>query len=211
MKHSLGSVSGIEAFGRERLSPTFFVRDFLYSTIAAHHRLANLPSDPETFIAAGRQFCENILEPLQERFGRVAIRSAYRSEEVNELGRLKYGSCASNEANYAAHIWDRRTLHGGFLGASATVVIPAYLPHYETTGEWKPLAWWLHDHVDYNEICFFRKLCAFNIGWRENPERRITNWIDKARLLTKPGMDNHKGNHAEHYAHVPMLAGSEGI
>jgi hypothetical protein len=205
MSFSLKNVSSIEDFTRVRLSRTFFVRDFLYSTIAAHHGLSNLPSDPETFIAAGRQFCERILEPLQDRFGRIAIRSAYRSEEVNRLGQEKYGSCASNEANYAAHIWDRRSHAGNYLGASATIVIPAYLPHYELTGEWKPLAWWLHDNVDYHEMCFFKKLCAFNIGWRENPERRITNWIDKTRLLTKPGMANHAGTHLEQYSHVPIL------
>lgn len=204
MSFSLKSVDSIDDFTRVRLSRTFFVRDFLYSTIAAHHGLSNLPNDPDTFIEAGRQFCEHILEPLQDRFGRIAIRSAYRSEEVNRLGQEKYGSCSSNETNYAAHIWDRRTIEG-HLGASATIVIPSYLQHYEATGEWKPLAWWLHDNVDYNEICFFKKLCAFNIGWRENPERRITNWIDKARLLTKPGMENHTGTHAEQYVHVALF------
>lgn len=202
----MGSVKGIEDFGRVQLSETFFVRDFLYSTIAVHHGLKNLPDDPETFIEAGTRFCETILEPIQKTFGRVVIRSAYRSPEVNDLGRVRYGTCAANEKNYAAHIWDYRTQEEGLLGASATIVIPAYLEHYEKTGEWKPLAWWLHDHLDYNEMCFFTKLCAFNIGWREKPTRRIENWIDTKRLLTKPGMDNHIGSHRDAYAHVDFLA-----
>ncbi len=203
---SLGSVKGIEEFGRVRLSKTFFVRDFLFSTIAIHHGFRNLPDDPETFIEAGTRFCETILEPLQDTFGRVVIRSAYRSPEVNDFGRERYGTCAANEKNYAAHIWGYRTQEEELLGASATIVIPAYLQHYEATGEWKPLAWWLHDHVDYHEICFFTKLCAFNIGWREKPARRIENWIERKRLLTKPGMENHSGLHSGEYAHVPMLA-----
>lgn len=206
MSYPLGSVKSIDDFTRVRLSRTFFVRDFLYSTIAAHHGLSNLPKDPNTFVAAGTKFCEQVLEPLQERFGRIAIRSAYRSEEVNALGQEKYGNCASNEANYGAHIWDRRTLEGNHLGASATIVIPTYLDHYHATGEWKPLAWWIHDHLDYHEMCFFKKLCAFNIGWRESPERRIGNWIETPRVLTKPGMNNHAGTHSDEYAHVPILA-----
>lgn len=30
--------------------------------------------------------CRNLLEPLQETFGRLAIRSAYRSAQVNAFG-----------------------------------------------------------------------------------------------------------------------------
>ena len=92
-RFALGSVKGIEDFGRVQLSETFFVRDFLYSTIAVHHGLKNLPDDPETFIEAGTRFCETILEPIQKIFGRVVIRSAYRSPEVNDLGRVRYGTC----------------------------------------------------------------------------------------------------------------------
>ncbi|WP_171033139.1 hypothetical protein [Qipengyuania marisflavi] len=35
------SVNGIEEFGRVRLSKSFFMRDFLFSDIAAIHGLAN--------------------------------------------------------------------------------------------------------------------------------------------------------------------------
>ena len=58
------------------------MRDFLFSEIAAIEGLSNLPDDPELAIAAGRGLCENLLEPLQATFGRIAIRSAYRSPEV---------------------------------------------------------------------------------------------------------------------------------
>jgi hypothetical protein len=54
----------------------------LFSEIAAIEGLSNLPDDPELAIAAGRGLCENLLEPLQATFGRIAIRSAYRSPEV---------------------------------------------------------------------------------------------------------------------------------
>ena len=62
------------------------MRDFLYSEIANVHRMANLPDDPDLAIAAGRRLCEHLLEPLQATFGRIAIRSAYRSPAVNAYG-----------------------------------------------------------------------------------------------------------------------------
>src|SRR5436190_16133430 len=80
------SVRTAEALGRVRLSPSFFMRDFLYSEIAAIMGMRNLPNDPDLAIAAGRNLCEHLLEPLQATFGRLAIRSAYRSPEVNAYG-----------------------------------------------------------------------------------------------------------------------------
>ena len=55
----------LEAFGRERLSKHYFMRDFLYSGIAAVHGIPNIPDDPERAIEAGKGLCEHLLEPLQ--------------------------------------------------------------------------------------------------------------------------------------------------
>ncbi len=66
------SVRAAEEFSRTRLSQSFFMRDFLFSEIAAIEGLSNLPDDPELAIAAGRGLCENLLEPLQATFGRNA-------------------------------------------------------------------------------------------------------------------------------------------
>src|SRR5262249_3116856 len=65
------SVRAAEEFSRTRLSQSFFMRDFLFSEIAAIEGLSNLPDDPELAIAAGRGLCENLLEPLQATFGRM--------------------------------------------------------------------------------------------------------------------------------------------
>jgi hypothetical protein len=83
---ALRSVRAAEQFSRTRLSKSFFMRDFLFSEITAIEGMANLPDDPKLAIAAGRGLCENLLEPLQATFGRLAIRSAYRSPEVNDFG-----------------------------------------------------------------------------------------------------------------------------
>jgi hypothetical protein len=197
----IASVQALTDFGRTRLSKTFFMRDFLYSDIAAIHGLSNVPDDPELAIAAGMRLCEELLEPLQDAFGRIAIRSAYRSSEVNGCGnelqrKGKAGySCASNEANYAGHIWDRRDADG-HMGATACVVVPSVWDRFHgEEGGWCRLAWWIHDHLPYSSLYFFPTYWAFNISWHERPKKRIDSYVKPKGCLTKPGMSNHDASH----------------
>ncbi|MFK8250309.1 hypothetical protein [Ancylobacter terrae] len=195
-----GSVRGLEELGRVRLSPSFFLRDFLHSEIASVHGLPNIPDDPDLAIAVGTRLCTELLEPLQARFGRLSIRSAYRAPEVNRLGNERNYNCASNEASAAGHIWDRRD-RDGHMGATACVVVPAFVAHYEATGDWEAMAWWVHDHLPYAAMEFFPRLAAFNLTWHEAPKRTIYSYIPPRRgYLTRPGMPNHEGSHAGAYA-----------
>jgi hypothetical protein len=195
-----GSVRGLEDLGRVRLSESFFMRDFLYSEIANLYGLPNIPDDPDLAIETGRALCTNLLEPLREAFGRISIRSAYRTPEVNRFGNEHGFNCAQNEKSFASHIWDRRD-ENGEIGAMATVVVHALIPYYERTGHWEAMAWWVHDHLPYSEMEFFPKYAAFNLGWRERRRRQIYSYIPPRRgWLTKPGMANHEGDHAGEYA-----------
>lgn len=197
---SIGSMKALEELGRTRLSPNFFMRDFLHSEIASFHAIPNIPDDPDLAISAGTALCENLLEPLWARFGRISIRSAYRSETVNGFGNANKLNCGSNAANYAGHIWDRRDAEGS-MGATACIVVHAFLPYYERTGHWEAFAWWVHDHLPYSELEFFPKLAAVNVTWKERPARRISSYIPPRRgVLTKPGMANHEGRHEAEYA-----------
>lgn len=194
------SVRTLEEFGRVRLSDSFFMRDFLYSEIAVINGFANLPDDPDLAIAAGTKLCEDLLEPLQQHFGRISIRSAYRSTEVNGFGNANGLNCGSNEKNFAGHIWDHRDAEGR-MGATACIVVNGFIPYYETTGDWEALAWWVHDHLPYSDMEFFPRYAAFNLQWREDPVRRIYSFIPPRRgLLTRPGMDNWSGKHEAAYA-----------
>jgi hypothetical protein len=194
------TVKALEDFGRVRLSPGFFMRDFLHSDIAAIHGIANVPDDPDLAIAAGTALCENLLESLQQRFGRISIRSSFRAAAVNHFGNVNKLNCASNEANYAGHIWDRRDAEGR-MGATACIVVNRFVPYYERTGDWEAMAWWVHDHLPYSDMEFFPRLAAFNLQWREDPVRRIYSYTPPRRgLLTKPGMDNWGGQHDAAYA-----------
>jgi hypothetical protein len=84
------TVRSVEAFGRVCLSRSFFMGDFLYSEIAAIYGMINLPDDPDLAIAAGRGLSEDLLEPLQATFGRLAIQSAYRSPVVSPPTARRY-------------------------------------------------------------------------------------------------------------------------
>ena len=199
------SVESLTNFGRVRLSKTFFMRDFLFSEIASVHGFNNAPEDPDLAIEAGTRLCEDLLEPLQERFGRLAIRSAFRSTEVNGFGAKmqrdtnKAGyTCASNEANYAGHIWDRRD-SDGFMGATACIVVPRFWDAFQSDGDWQKLAWWIHDHLPYSGLYFFPRYWAFNITWHENPGRTIRSYPKPTGTLTRPGMANHVGSHASEW------------
>lgn len=199
------SVRGMEELGRVRLSRSFFLRDFLASEIAAVHGLLNAPDDPGLAIAAGRRLCEELLEPLQATFGRIAIRSAYRAPAVNALGNRLGLSCASNARNHGRHIWDRRNADGR-MGAMACIVVPWFADHYAAGADWRAMAWWVHDHLPYSELQFFPRLAAFNIGWHEAPKREIRSYIRPRGLLTRPGMPNHDGDHGDWYAAFPRTA-----
>jgi hypothetical protein len=198
------TVRSAEAFGRTRLSRTFFMRDFLYSEIAAMQGMRNLPANPDLAIEAGRNLCEHLLEPLQATFGRLAIRSAYRSPEVNGFGNAHNLSCASNERDRARHTWDRRDAEGR-MGAMTTIVIPWLLDRLGSGSTWQSMAWWIHDHLPYSELQFFPKLGAFNIAWHEKPKRTISSFVPPRGLLTQPGAANHTGDHSRHYPGFPAL------
>lgn len=195
------SVEALEDLGRERLSPSFFMRDFLYSEVANHYAMRNVPDDPELALYVGRRLCTELLEPLQQTFGRIAIRSGYRSSEVNQRCNDEKKGCASNEANHAAHIWDKRDANG-HCGAMACVVVPWFADRYESQGaDWRCMAYWIHNHLPYSSLQFFPRLCAFNIGWHEAPKRTIYSFIAPTGTLLRSQAPD--PSLAAHYAGFP--------
>ena len=199
-------LEALEAFGRERLSTHFFMRDFLYSEIAAVHGIPNIPSDPELAIKAGRGLCKNLLEPLHRTFGRVVVRSAYRSPVVNAFGNDFGFNCGSNKRNRAKHIWDLPAKDGS-IGATACIVIPWFIDtkQYQDTRDWRPLAWYIHDHLRYSEMVFFAKNAAFNLTWRKDkPLRKISCKASPHKgTLTEP----RAADLSSHYPGFPEFKG----
>ena len=207
------SVAELTELGRVRLSEHFFMRDMLYSEVGNFHGVPNIPEKPELAISAGERLCRLILEPLHRAFGGLTVRSAYRSPTLNDfcyrrrrLGEAAY-YCSDNDYNRARHIWDRRDATG-HLGATATVVIPWYIECYERSQDFRPLAWWIRDHIEpYAEMIFFPWLCAFNVRWYEGPSERSIYWntpeLPESELLTQQGMEGFDGDHSDRYPGFP--------
>lgn len=117
-------------------------------------------------IASGKSLCEQVLEPIQQAFGRIGIRSGYRSSTVNAKGaenKNQY-NCASNEFNYAVHIWDILDTQG-YIGATACIIVNSFIDYYERTADWTALAWWIHDRIDsYKGLAHFNNLVAVYVS-----------------------------------------------
>ena len=192
------TVAALETLGRVRLSPNFQMREFLYSEIAQMNGLRNVPEDPDLAIASGKRLCEDLLEPLNDRWGRIVVRSGYRARDVNTLGNENNWSCATNAHTAACHIWDMKD-KDGCMGATATVVVPGFLAQVSEEGGWQRLAWWIHDHLPYDSLYFFPKDWAFNIRWHEHPRKRVDSYVSPRGCLTKPGMENWQGRHETWY------------
>ena len=181
------SMWSLETFGRQRLSKHFYMRDFMYSEISGYHGIPNVPDDPDLVLKNGRAFCAALMDPLEETFGRIAVRSGYRSAHLNRYGNENRLNCARNDHPLECHIWDRGD--GAEAIAGASIVIPWFADQYDQGRDWRDLAWWIHDHLPYSAMWFFPKLCAFNLDWRPTPRRMIGSYITPKGLLLKTGAE----------------------
>jgi hypothetical protein len=201
------SIWSLETLGRVRLSRHFYMREFLYSEIANFHGLQNIPDHPGLAVENGRAFCTALLDPLEDSFGRVAVRSGYRSAAVNRFGNEHRLNCARNDNPLECHIWDRAD--GSAAVAGATIVLPWFADHYADGRDWRDLAWWIHDHLPYSEMWFFPKLCAFNLVWRPHPWRTISSYVAPRGTLLRRGAapNEDAATRARRYADFPPFKG----
>ena len=182
------SYSGLDQLGRIRLSRSFHLREFLYSEIAVHYGLRNVPETGrvDDAVHAGSKLCTLLLEPLQDQFGRIHVRSGYRSRQVNAAGVGKH-QCAANNDGF--HTWDYPSEKHG-RGATACISVPA-ASRAILSGQvaYEALAWWIHDRLPgWSYVEFFAtpehsdEVC-FNIGWHEQPMKTMTTWRGGTRSL----------------------------
>ena len=201
------SMWSLETLGRVRLSKPYYFRDFHYSEIGSFHRIPNLPRDPDLAIANGQRLCQDLLDPLTETFGPLAIRSGYRSPELNAYGNAHKLNCARNDNPIECHIWDWGTGDAAIAGTS--LAIPWFTDRYEQGRDWRDLAWWIHDHLPYSGLWFFPKLCAFNLDWRSTPRRTISSYIAPRGMLLRAGDEPEEplATRAARYADFPPFRG----
>ena len=199
------SMWSLETLGRVRLSKHFYMRDFLMSEISAFHGISNIPDDPDLAIRHGERLCQELLDPLEDTFGRIAIRSGYRSAALNTYGNENKLNCAHSDNPIECHIWDvpSRPIAG------TSLVIPWFADRYAEGPDWRDLALWVHDHLPYSEMWFFPKLAAFNLVWRPEPLRTISSYIAPRGMLLRAGDDpaENRATRAARYADSPPLRG----
>ncbi|MFT7254735.1 MAG: hypothetical protein ACI81Q_002159 [Paracoccaceae bacterium] len=180
------SMWSLETLGRVCLSQYPHMREFLYSEIRNIHRIDNIPEDPDLAIETGKVLCETQLDPLAETFGHVAIRSGYRAPGLNRFGNENGLNGARNDHNWGRHIWDQRD-GDGRRGACTSLFVPWFSDQYALTPDRRDLAFWLKDHLHFYDVWFFPKLCAFNLGLRDDPAGRVFAYIAlKGELTGEP-------------------------
>lgn len=157
----------LDKLGRVRLSRNFYMRQFLYSEIAVAFGVVNIPDNVQLAIEAGTKLCELVLEPIVAEFGSIVVRSGFRSAKLNALGHAHGLNCASNERNYARHIWDHPDAKGN-MGAVACIVIPAFNDGTAKFTTQQELKTHLLDRLPCHRIKFFAKDNALNVGWSLN-------------------------------------------
>ena len=184
------SYSGLDRLGRIALSDHFHMREFLYSEIAVHYQLRNVPSKENIDVAieAGSKLCSLLLEPLQKQFGRIHVRSGYRSLEVNAAGVEKH-NCAADNRGF--HTWDHPSEDNG-IGATACISAPRFSQAVlGATVPYESMAWWVYDNLsEWSHLEFFAtaehsdEVC-FNIGWLSKPLKTMTTWRGGPKALHK--------------------------
>jgi len=184
------SYSGLDRLGRIALSESFHMREFLYSEIAVQYHLRNVPEKARIDVAveAGSKLCSHLLEPLQKRFGRIHVRSGYRSLEVNAAGVEKH-NCAADNRGF--HTWDHPSESNG-IGATACISVPSVSREVlAETCPYEAIAWWIHDNLpEWSHLEFFatpehsNEVC-FNIGWLAQPLKTMTTWRGGPKALHK--------------------------
>ena len=76
---------------------------------------------------------------------------------------------------------------------------------------WKAMAWWIHDHLPYSEMEFYRhrspkfEYAAFNIRWHETKVRGRIVSMSGDRILQKDRREHSPGDHASEYPGFPKL------
>ena len=180
------TVEELELLGRERLSRNFYMREFLHSEVATHPNIVNYPDDVTVALDSGRRLCEALLEPLLAIFGRISIRSGFRSAALNAACHSHGYNCVENSKAFGRHIWDIPSDKFGH-GAMACIVIPSVHDAIFSGVLIDEFATWVNSNLPYCFMSVFEQQTAINICWSENPRNDIYSRIHPSGLLYKRG------------------------
>lgn len=85
-----------------KLSKNFELSEFLFSSTAVRHDIKEQLMPPESVKINLKLLCENILQPVRDRFGAIKITSGYRCRRLNDL--VKGSATSQHVTGMAADI-----------------------------------------------------------------------------------------------------------
>lgn len=134
--------------GRQRLSPHFIMKDFLYSTVASIEGVSNYPDDVVHVVASGEALCNKVLEPVWDKFGPIAIPFGYVNRAV-----MKKIRPTANYRESRPHHWDRGTF-GKEIYARTDFILYSVLDGKEDRHK---VAEWMMNNLDIDLLLQWNK------------------------------------------------------
>lgn len=173
-----------EELSKVRLSKNFILRDFLFSTSSASLGLTNYPEHPELVITAGKALCDQLLEPILQRFGRFAVTFGYQSREGVEADDPTLSPTSS-----CPHNWDRKSW-GEDVYARVDI-----LPFCVEDGDISKyeFARWLMHNLDIDLLMQWTRSNVFCLTISPRPRRVWIEWGNPA--LGEPRQKRFMGAH----------------
>jgi len=105
----------------------------------------------------------------------------------------------------------RMDFHAAIMNGTERIIFG--ISATNTGRDWRDLAYWLHDHIEFTAIVFFGNQCSFNLNWRPGyAEKKIKSWITEkggCPLLTKANCEPNEPLEARQgrYADFPTFGG----
>lgn len=173
-----------EGLSRIRLSKNFILRDFLFSTASSSLRVTNYPEHPELVIAAGKALCDQLLEPILQRFGRFAITFGYQSREGAEADDPTLSPTAS-----CPHVWDRKSW--GDEVYARVDILPFCVEDGDISKE--AFARWIMHNLDVDLLMQWTRSNVFCLTISPRPRRVWLEWGNPS--LGQPRQTRYMGAH----------------
>lgn len=162
-----------DALSRTRLSPNYILRDFLFSTEAARFGHSNYPSDDvNQVIASGKLFCDKVMEPVLEKFGRCAITFGYMSRETIERG-WTLEDRISKKHSSSPHHWDRGTF--GKEVYARVDILPFCVEDGHISRQ--DFGQWIMHNLDIDLLMQYRRSNVYCVTISPKPRRVWLEWV----------------------------------
>jgi hypothetical protein len=128
--------------------------DFLYSEAAAKKGIANVPPTFDGMeVESIKKLCENILDPVVDRFGAISITYGYVSPALHKA--TFPGSKPS--------IHNCSPSGGAYLGAACD------FQHHNTEVSHRDILFWIADNCTYDRLILYPGSTIICVAWSDKP------------------------------------------